>query len=207
MSMNTGAGKMRFGDANAPPMEEVRTRAMSAVLARNWWAVALRGVAGIIFGLIALFMPGVTMLSLVIVFSAYALVDGIFAIISAVRAARRHERWGLLVLQGIVSIAAGILAFLWPAITVLAFVLLVAAWSIVSGALLFASSFRLRNDHGSIWLTIGGLASIIFGLLLLAAPLVGAVVLTWWIGAYALVFGVLLLILGFRLRARRDELL
>jgi uncharacterized membrane protein HdeD (DUF308 family) len=207
MSMNTGAGKMRFGDANAPPMEEVRTRAMSAVLARNWWAVALRGVAGIIFGLIALFMPGVTMLSLVIVFSAYALVDGIFAIISAVRAARRHERWGLLVLQGIVSIAAGILAFLWPAITVLAFVLLVAAWSIVSGALLFASSFRLRNDHGSIWLTIGGLASIIFGLLLFAAPLVGAVVLTWWIGAYALVFGVLLLILGFRLRARRDELL
>ena len=100
---------------------------MSEALARNWWAMALRGVLAIVFGVIALVLPGVTMLSLVIVFAAYALVDGVLAIVAAVRSARRHERWGLLVLEGVVDIAAGVLAFLWPGLTIVIFVLLVAA--------------------------------------------------------------------------------
>ena len=95
---------------------------------RNWWAVALRGVFGILFGLIALFAPGPTILSLVLLFSAYMLVDGVFGIVAAVRAARRHERWGLLLLEGLANIATGAIAFLWPGITVIAFVLLMAAW-------------------------------------------------------------------------------
>jgi uncharacterized membrane protein HdeD (DUF308 family) len=182
-----------------------RSNAMSAVLAHNWWAIALRGVLGIIFGLVALFLPGPTLLSLVLLFSAYMLVDGAFTIVAAVRAARRHERWGLLVLGGIADIAAGIIAFLWPGITVLAFVLLIAAWAIVSGALMVAASFRLNLEHGRWWLALGGIASLTFGVLLLLAPLIGAVVLTWWLGAYAVVFGVTLLILAYRLRSRRED--
>jgi uncharacterized membrane protein HdeD (DUF308 family) len=187
------------------PAEALQTRAMNAVLSRNWWVVLLRGSAAILFGLVTLFWPGITMLSLVAVFVAYALVDGAFAIASAVRAARRHERWGLLVLNGIVSIAAGVVALLWPGITVLAFVMLIAAYAILSGAFMFVSAFRLNVDHGRVWLALGGLASLAFGILLVLAPLAGAVVLTWWIGAYALIFGCFLLILAFRLRAKKDE--
>jgi uncharacterized membrane protein HdeD (DUF308 family) len=186
-----------------------RTKAseeMSAALARNWWAIALRGVLGIVFGLIALFFPGPTMLSLVIVFSAYMLVDGVLAIVAAVRAARRHERWGLLVLEGIVDIAVGVIAFAFPGGAVLAFVLLVAAWAVVTGALMLAAAFRLKLDHGRWWLVLGGLASIVYGALLVIAPLIGAVVLTWWLGAYALMFGVFLLIAGIKLRSRCAEL-
>ena len=163
------------------------------------------GRAGYVFGLIALVLPAVTMLSLVIVFAAYALVDGVLAIVAAVRSARRHERWGLLVLEGVVDIAVGGLAFLWPGLTILIFVLLVAAWAIVTGGLMTAAAFRLQLDHGRWWLALGGLASFVYGVLLIIAPLIGALVLTWWLGAYALVFGVLLLILAFRLRAKHAE--
>jgi uncharacterized membrane protein HdeD (DUF308 family) len=180
--------------------------AMSSALAKNWWAVALRGVAAVLFGLFALFLTGPTMLSLVLVFGAYSLVDGVFAIVSAVRAARRRERWILLVLSGLVSLVAAAAAILWPSITVVAFVLVVAAWSMLSGFLSLAAALRLNKAHGRIWMAIGGIASIIFGVLLVIAPMIGAVVLTWWLGAYALVFGVTLLVLAFKLRRRREDI-
>ena len=204
MSASTSAGR---GAADQPDWktatDTAQCQAMSAALAQNWWAVALRGVFGIIFGLLAFLLPGVTMLSLVLVFAAYMLVDGVFAIVSAVRAIRKNERWGLLAFQGLLSIAAGVVAAVWPGITVLSFVILIAAWSLVSGLLMTAAGFRLKVDHGRWWLILGGLASLCLGILLLIAPLIGAVVLTWWLGAYALVFGTAFLILGFRLRARR----
>ena len=162
---------------------------MSEALSRNWWLVGLRGLLGVALGLFTIFLPGVTMLSLVLVFAAYMVVDGGFTIGSAIRAAQRHERWVLLLLQGILSIAAAAIAVVWPGITVLAFVLLVAAWALVSGGLTFYSAFRLKQEHGRIWLALGGLASIIFGVLLVIAPIIGAVVLVWWIGIYALIFG------------------
>lgn len=200
MSTASGANDTRSRTASTDVSDD-----LSATLAQNWWAVALRGVFGILFGLVAFALPGATILSLVLFFSAYMLVDGIFAIISAVRAARRNRRWGMLLLEGVVDIATGAVALLWPTITVLAFVLLVGAWAILSGGLMFASAFRLRRRYGRVWLALGGLASLIFGVLLIAAPLVGAVVLTWWIGAYALVFGAMLLVLAFQLRSRRTE--
>jgi uncharacterized membrane protein HdeD (DUF308 family) len=189
----------------ASPASDPQTYSMNALLAENWWAIALRGVCAIVFGVIALAVPVAAMLSLAIVFSAYLFVDGIFGIVSAVRAARAHERWGLLVVEGIVNIVAGAIAFLWPGITVLAFVLLVAARAIVSGALMLAAAFRLHVDHGRVWLVIGGIASVIFGALLLMAPIIGALVLTWWLGAYAIIFGVLLMILSFKLRSHRND--
>ena len=175
-------------------------------LVQNWWLFTLRGIFAIVFGLLALIFPGPTMLSLVILFSAYMLVDGIFGIISAVRAIRRKEdRWGLLIFEGLLNIAVGILAFLWPGITVLAFVLLVAAWAIVSGALMTTAGFRLNTNHGRWWLILGGLLSLAYGALLFITPLIGAIVLTWWLGAYALAFGVALVIFSFKLRSRQHE--
>jgi uncharacterized membrane protein HdeD (DUF308 family) len=165
----------------------------------------LRGVFGIIFGLICLLVPAAAILALVLLFSAYMLVDGVLAIYSGIKAAQNGERWGLLILEGIVDIAAGVVAFLWPAITAVAFVLLIAVWALVSGALMLVAAFRLNIDHGRWWLALGGIASIIFGVVLLIAPVVGAVVLTWWLGAYALVFGVLLLVLAFQLQTKREE--
>jgi len=179
--------------------------AMNAVLARNWWAVAIRGVIAILFGLMALFVTGPTMLSLILLFAAYMLVDGVFAIISAIRAARAGERWGLLVLEGVADIVTGAIAFLWPGITLIAFVMLVAAWAIVSGGLMWAAAYQLKKDHGRWWLALGGIVSVVYGALLFVAPLIGAVVLTWWIGAYALVFGIALLVLAFRLREHRHD--
>lgn len=184
----------------------VLANSAAAMLTKNWWLFTLRGVFGIIFGLIALFFPGPTMLSLVLVFSAYMLVDGIAGIISAVRAIRRREdRWGLLIFEGLLDIAVGVVAFLWPGMTVLAFVLLVAAWAIISGALMTAAGLRLNIDYGRWWLILGGLVSLVYGALLIATPLIGALVLTWWIGAYALVFGVALIVFSFKLRSRQHE--
>ena len=185
---------------------DVRSNTAAETLVRNWWLFTLRGVLAILFGLLALIFPGPTMLSLVILFSAYMLVDGIFGIISAVRAIRRKEdRWGLLIFEGLIDIAVGILAFLWPGITVLAFVLLVGAWAIVTGALMTVAGFRLNVSHGRWWLALSGVLSLAFGTLLVITPLIGAIVLTWWIGAYALAFGVALVIFSFKLRSRQHE--
>jgi uncharacterized membrane protein HdeD (DUF308 family) len=200
MSTHTATGR-----EHTSAWDSDRFDAMSAVLAENWWAVALRGVLAILFGVIALLVPVTTILALVLLFAAYMFVDGVFAIISAVRAARRRERWALLVFEGVVDLIAGAVALFFPGLTVLAFVLLTAAWALVSGALMFAASFQLNRDHGRWWLALGGIASMIFGILLFLAPLIGAIVLTWWMGAYALVFGAMLLVLAFKLRNRRGE--
>ncbi|RAK59578.1 HdeD family acid-resistance protein [Phenylobacterium hankyongense] len=182
-----------------------RSDALSGLLARNWWAVGLRGVCAVLFGIIALLTPTVALLSLVLVFAAYMLIDGIFAIVSAVRAARTRERWGLLLLQGVASLLAAAAAVLMPGIAALTFVYLIAAWAIVSGALAVAATVRLRHDHGRWWMGFSGILSVAVGILLAIAPLAGALVLTWWIAAYALVYGVTLLMLAFRLRPHRAE--
>jgi uncharacterized membrane protein HdeD (DUF308 family) len=175
---------------------------MRQTLARNWWMVALRGVFAIIFGLIAIFLPGPTLLSLAIIFAAYLLVDGVFGIVAAVRAARADQRWGWLAAEGALSIVMGIVSFLFPVGAVLAFVLVTAAWSLVSGGMLLAAAWRLAA--GRWWMVLSGVISILFGLALAIAPLIGALVLTWWLGAYAIAFGIALLVLSFRLRGRRE---
>lgn len=188
--------------SGVPPTGPAHLDAMSTVLARNWWLVALRGLLAILFGVIAFVAPGAFVLSLVLFFSAYMLVDGIFGIVAAVRAAQRHERWGFLLLEGLLDIVVGVAAFLVPAAAVWAFVLLVAAWALLSGGLMIAAAFRLHPHYGRWWLGLGGIVSVLFGIVLLINPGMSALVLTWWLGAYALAFGVMLLILGFRLRSR-----
>lgn len=188
------------------PASDDRSTPAAQTLVKNWWLFTLRGVLGIIFGCIALIFPGPTILSLVIVFSAYMLVDGVFAIISAVRAIRRkQDRWGLLIFEGLLNIVVGVAAVLWPGLTIVVFVWMIAAWAIVSGALMTAAGFRLNSDHGRWWLVLGGLLSLAYGVLLIVTPLIGAIVLTWWLGAYALVFGVALVVFSFKLRSRQHE--
>ena len=199
MAVSTASGK---GSVSA---YKARCDALSEVLADSWWAVGLRGILGILFGLICLLTPGIAIEVFVILFAAYMLVDGVFAIASGIKAARNGERWGLLILEGIVDIAAGLVAVLWPAITLIALIWIVAIWAIVSGALMLGAAFTLKLDHGRWWLALGGIASLIFGILLVIEPLIGAVVLTLWIGAYALVFGIFLLILAFQLHAKKEE--
>jgi uncharacterized membrane protein HdeD (DUF308 family) len=180
--------------------------AMNAQLARNWWAIALRGVFAILFGLIALLLTGDTLIALVLLFAAYMLVDGVFAIVAAVRAASQHERWGWLIFEGAVDLIAGAIAVVWPLITIVAFVLLLAAWAIVSGALLVGAALRVHQTHGRWPMALAGIVSVIWGVLLVVWPIIGAVVLTWWLGAYAIVFGVLLLVFAFRLRSHSRPL-
>lgn len=182
-----------------------RVQAMSSLLAQNWWAVALRGVFAIIFALIAFFSPGATLLSLVWVFATYMLVDGLFGIVSGIRAASNNQRWGLLVLEGILNILVGVIAFVMPGLTVLFFVTLIAVWSLITGVLMIVAAFKLNPEYGRGWLIFSGIVSVLFGIALLIAPLVGAVVLTWWLGAYALVFGIGLLVLAFKLRRWKDD--
>lgn len=174
---------------------------MPAVLAANWWALVLRGIAAIIFGILTFVWPGVTITVLAIFFGAYALIDGILAIVSAVRAAERHRRWGVFLIEGIVGILAGLFALFAPVAAAAIFVYVLAAWALITGGLEIAAAIRLRRDIPNEWvLILTGILSILFGLLLFMAPLAGAVALVWIIAVYAILFGGLWIALGMRLR-------
>jgi uncharacterized membrane protein HdeD (DUF308 family) len=171
-------------------------------LARNWWAVLLRGIAGVLFGLVTFFAPGISLAALVLVFGAYALADGILAIISAIRTRAENQRWWLFILEGLVGIAAGVITLIWPGITAVALLYVIAAWALLTGGLEIAAAIRLRKVITHEWLLIlAGIASVAFGVLVALFPGPGALALILWIGAYALVAGALMIGLAFRLRA------
>jgi uncharacterized membrane protein HdeD (DUF308 family) len=178
--------------------------AMNATLARHWWAIVLRGVIAVLFGIVALAAPGAVLLSLALLFGIYLLADGIIGLVSTIRTVTAHGHWGMLLLEAILNMIMGLIALFMPGAAVLAFVLLMAAWALMSGALMVVAAFKLHASHGRWWLGLGGVASIIWGVLLVAAPLIGAVVLTWWLGIYAIIFGISLLACGWRLRGQHS---
>jgi uncharacterized membrane protein HdeD (DUF308 family) len=182
------------GRANTP-------EALEEMLEKSWRVIGLRGLLAVLFGLAALFFTGATILSLVLLFAVFALVDGAFAVTGAVRAMRHHQHWAFLALQGVASIIAAVIALAWPGLTAIAFVLVLAAWSIVSGALMIGLGIGVPSSRRW-WMMLSGAVSLAFGLALAFAPIVGAVVLTWWLGAFALVFGISLIVLAFTLRSR-----
>jgi uncharacterized membrane protein HdeD (DUF308 family) len=171
-------------------------------LVRNWGLVALRGVAAIAFGLITILYPGIGLLSLVLLFGVYALLDGIFTVGSVLSQHRGRRHWVAALVGGLLSIVAGALAFFIPGITAFALVLLIAARALAVGVLEIATAIRLRKSVRNEWLLgLAGLFSIAFGVLVAMFPGAGALALVLWIGAYAIVIGVTLIALALRLRA------
>lgn len=173
----------------------------AARLARNWWTIALRGAIAILFGIAALAFPGITLVSLVYLFAAFVLGSGILLIVAALRDRLHDVNGWLLLIEGIIAIAAGVAAFFYPGITALALVYFIAAWAIVTGIIEIITAIQLRKEIAGEWLlALAGIASVAFGFLLAINPGSGALALVWIIAIYAIFFGLLLLLLGFRLR-------
>ena len=180
---------------------------MVMTLARNWWILALRGLCAIIFGILAFAWPAITLKVLVLLYGAYALVEGILSIVAAV--SKREGSglpWWALLLEGLLGIAAGIVTFAWPGITALFLLFLIAAWAIVAGIFEIIAAIRLRKEiEGELWLALSGIVSVIFGVLLFVRPGTGALTVVWLIGSYAVFFGILQLALAFKLKRFKER--
>ncbi|MCL3882942.1 HdeD family acid-resistance protein [Marivita sp. GX14005] len=168
---------------------------------RNWWIFLLRGIAAILLGLAAFFWPALTMAVLVVMLGAYVLVDGVFGLIDTVRYRERFKRIWPLVLESILGIVFGLLTLLMPGVTAFVLLMFIAAWAVIGGVLRIVLAFQIRHEITGEWLLIlGGVLSILFGGLLIAMPVAGLISVTWLIGLYAVLFGVLFVILAFRLK-------
>ncbi len=173
---------------------------MATILIGNWGALALRGAFAVLFALIAIFWPGITAKALIVLFGFYVLADGILALAAGLRAAHRHRRSGPLLLEGAFNIAIGFIILGWPGAALVALIYLLALWAIITGVALVAAGLALIRLSGEWLLLLSGVLSILFGLILFAQPAAGIVALAWWLGIYALVFGIMLLSVAFRIR-------
>src|SRR5260370_40369924 len=174
---------------------------MFIVFTSSWWALVLRGLAAIAFGILAFIWPRITLTALVFLWGAYVLVDGLFAIAAGIKSHAENKRWWVLLVEGLLSVAAGVLSFVIPGITALVLLILIAAWAIVTGAFEIGAAIQLRKYITGEWLlALAGVASVLVGFLLLINPNAGAIAVVWLIGAYAVLFGLLLLTLGFGLK-------
>ena len=181
--------------------------AMVQALAKNWWLLLLRGIAAIIFGLLAFAWPGLTLVTLILLYGAYALVDGVLAIVAAITGGVPGSRWWL-AMVGLLGIAAGLVTFLTPGLTALVLLFFIAGWAIVTGVFEIIGAIKLRKEIDNEWLLIlGGIISVLFGLGMMLAPGAGALALVWVIGAYSVVMGVIFVALAFRLRKAHSLLM
>ncbi|GLZ75466.1 hypothetical protein Afil01_02730 [Actinorhabdospora filicis] len=177
---------------------------MLGQLSRNWWVLVLQGVLAIIFGIMAWVWPGATVLVLVILFGAYTLVDGVFAIAAAIRGTDMAGR-GWLAVMGVASVILGLIALFWPGITALALLFVIAAWAIVRGVITIIGAVQLRKEMTGEWvLILSGAVSVLFGLLLMIWPGSGVLAVIWLIGVYAVFLGVMSIILGFQVKGRSN---
>src|SRR5215813_10544201 len=177
---------------------------MLNLMTQNWWAVALRGVVAVLFGIAAFLWPGLTLWMLVALFGAFALVDGIFAVVEAFRRDVRYERWWGLLFEGVVGILIGVVTFLWPRLTAMGLLYLIAFWAIVTGVFEVITAIRLRHEITGEWMmALVGVLSIVFGLLLIAFPVAGALSVVLMIGAFVFAMGVVMISLAFKLRSLR----
>lgn len=173
---------------------------VKSALHRSWWLLLLRGIAAVVFGVLTFAWPQISLLSLIIVYGAYALVDGVLAIIAAIRGGGIAPRWWL-ALSGAAGVAAGVLAFVWPGLTALVLIYLIGFWSIMRGVLEIVGAIHLRKEIANEWtLAAAGILSVLFGLILVFAPGPGALGLLWLIAAWAILFGALMIFVAFRVR-------
>ena len=180
---------------------------MLRTLAQNWWAIVLRGVCAVLFGVGAFAWPGITLAVLVLLYGAYALVEGVLAVAWALVGRQAGPfPWGVL-LAGLAGVVVGVVTFLYPGLTGLALLYLIAAWAIIRGIFEIIAAFHLRKEIENEWLlALSGLLSLALGVVLVVAPGAGALAVLWWIAAFAIVFGVLTIMLGFRLKGLKDRL-
>jgi uncharacterized membrane protein HdeD (DUF308 family) len=171
-------------------------------LSRYWWMLLLRGVAWVLFGLAVMFQPGISLVTLTLMFGVFALIDGVGHIVSAIGGRQDSRSWWTLLLSGLAGVLVGVLAFISPGITALVLLYYIAAWAIVTGLLALVAAIRLRQEiENELWLGLAGIASVAFGLLLVARPGAGVLTVLWLIAVYAIAFGVTLVLLAFRTRA------
>ena len=181
---------------------------LAKTLARNWWKLLVRGLVAISFGLMLWLLPGISLALLVLFFGAFVLADGILGIWMAISGRKEYENWWELLLWGIVDIGIGILTFISPSATAVALVIFIAVWAIATGVLQIAVAIRLRREIAGEWLLIlGGLLSVVLGILFMVQPGTGALALVWLIGTYAFLFGLLLVFLAFKMRNFRKVML
>jgi len=175
---------------------------LADILSRYWWMTLLRGLFWILFGIVIFARPGISLLSLTLALGAVMFIDGLINAANALSARKEHDDWWVVLLVGLAGVGIGILTFYNPRATALAVVLYVAIWAIATGLLEIVAAVRLRRQiAGEFWLALAGIASVVFGVLLAARPGVGALTILWLIGAYALAFGVILLLLAFKVRS------
>lgn len=174
---------------------------MLRMLSSNWWVLLIRGIAAVLFGVLAFIWPGITIASLVLLFGAYALVDGVFGIFHAFNARSYESNWWVLALGAAASIIFGVLVFFWPGLTALVLLYMIASWAIITGIFEIVGAIQLRKEiTGEFWLILAGILSVIFGIYVFLFPGAGALGLIWAIGAYAVVLGISLIMLSFRVR-------
>ena len=176
------------------------------VLAKNWWLMALRGLVAVIFGVLTIVNPAASLAVLVLFFGAYAMVDGIFAIIAGASAPSGSRRWGWLIAGGILGILVGIATLFMPQVTAFVLTIWIAVWAILVGIAQIASAIRLRKEiEGEFWLILGGAVAVLFGIWSLISPLAGAFAVTFGIGFFAIIYGVTMIVVAFRLRGLRGR--
>lgn len=180
---------------------------MLDVLTRNWWVLLVRGLCAVVFGVMAFAWPISAVVVLALIYGAYALLDGIAALVFAIRSRHENENWWALLLVGMAGIGVGLITFAWPGITLEVLVLFVAVWSIVRGVFEIVAAIRLRRHIESEWLlALDGAVSILFGIAIFAWPIAALITLAWLIGAGAILFGILAIALSLRLRALRNRM-
>lgn len=174
---------------------------MLVILAHNWWMMLLRGVLALVFGTLCFVYPGVTLTVMTIMFGVYALADGALALASSISTAKGRPRWWSTILEGVVGIFLGSLILIWTGLGAFGLLYLIGVWAVVTGIFEITAAIRLRRHFTNEWLLVlGGAASVIFGLLILIVPRAGALAVVWWIGTYAIFFGMAFIALAFRLR-------
>jgi len=182
------------------PVEMLAER-LSDVLSRNWWLLLVRGIVAILFGVLTFVQPGISLAALVLLFGAFSLADGVLGVWTAFSSRKEREHWWLLLLGGLVGVGVGLLTLLAPGVTALALLFYIAIWAVATGVLQIVAAIRLRKEIEGEWMLIlAGLASVAFGILLMARPGAGALAVLWLIAGYAIVFGIIMVMLSFKVK-------
>lgn len=180
---------------------------MLRIFAINWWLVGLRGLSAVLFGIVAILWPALTLGILIIIFGLYVIVDGIFTIVLGIGGRKYHSNSWWMIFEGLIRIAVGVIAVVWPGLTSISLVILIAIWAIITGIIGIILAIRLRKEiKNELLMGMSSALSVLLGIILIAQPNVGALAVVFLIGFYAILFGILLIIFAFQMQKRKKSL-